>query len=36
MSYGWLTQSGLLPGEKKIIDVESKTVIIPLNQHLVY
>jgi hypothetical protein len=28
MSYGWLTQSSLLPGKKKQIDVESKTVSI--------
>jgi hypothetical protein len=27
MSYGWLTESALLPTKKKIIDVESKTVI---------
>jgi hypothetical protein len=27
MSYGWLTESSLLPGKKKEIEVESKTVI---------
>ena len=26
MSYGWLTESALLPGKKKEIGVESKTV----------
>ena len=26
MSYGWLTESSLLPGKKKNINVESKTV----------
>jgi hypothetical protein len=34
MSYGWLTQSSLLPGKKKQIDVESKTVTILNNQFI--
>jgi hypothetical protein len=30
MSYGWLTESALMPSKKKKIDVESKTVKISL------
>ncbi len=32
MSYGWLTESSILPNKSKKIDVQSKTVINPNNR----
>lgn len=31
MSYGWLTESALLPSKSKNIDIDSKTVYFNLN-----